>query len=227
MARCPPVQAHQLSGTFSGFPGPLRVSASISIHQYIGGMLPEQAGWGNLQVSLPSDTEVMGLLCHPQHHTRGNTSAGHGKCHCRRCQQGRPLHPRTCCLNSFKLGCIHVMGDSRDRRLCHNTEQEMPPVLQPRGQRPEIFRGQPPLRLEGKFLYMFPPLPLIPQVLQKFKREQPRCILVTPWWSRCIWFSTLLHLSGRRYLFIRETPTPRDSLLQYPRHLKLTAWLLG
>lgn len=81
----------------------------------------------------------------------------------------------------------------------------------------------------GKFLYMFPPLPLIPQVLKKFKLERPRCILVTPWWPRCIWFPMLLHLSRHRYLYVKAALTLLDYSLEFPHlHLlKLMAWLLS
>lgn len=78
----------------------------------------------------------------------------------------------------------------------------------------------------GRLLYMFPPIPLIPWVLRKYQSEKPKCFLITPWQLCRVWFPTLLLLSRRRYLFVRETPPPLDLLGSYPMRLKLTAWLL-
>lgn len=79
---------------------------------------------------------------------------------------------------------------------------------------------------KGKFLYLFPPLPLILRVSQKIQREHPQCILITPWWPRRIWFPTLLLLSGHRYLFLHDPQESTNDKLDIHRHLKLTAWLL-
>lgn len=78
----------------------------------------------------------------------------------------------------------------------------------------------------GEYLYMFPPLPLLPRILLKFLRERPCCILVTPWWPRQIWFPTLLELSKGRYIQVKETQLPVGLVPDYPTPLKLTAWLL-
>lgn len=78
----------------------------------------------------------------------------------------------------------------------------------------------------GKFLYLFPPLPLIPRVIQKIRRERPRCVLITPWWPRRIWFPTLLLLSRHRYQFLNNVPETVINGLDIFRRLKLTAWLL-
>lgn len=82
------------------------------------------------------------------------------------------------------------------------------------------------LNWEGRFLYMFPPLPLLPRVLAKLERERPRCILVTPWWPRRVWFPNLLYLSQQRFLHIRELPVLLEGAPAFSKHLKLTAWFL-
>lgn len=56
------------------------------------------------------------------------------------------------------------------------------------------------LSWSGRFLYLFPLLPLIPRVLQKLQQEKPRRILLTPWWLRQVWFPLLWTLSSNHYL---------------------------
>jgi hypothetical protein len=47
----------------------------------------------------------------------------------------------------------------------------------------------------GLFAYVFPPIPLIPRVIQKFLQEKPELILIAPFWPRRPWFPILLNMS--------------------------------
>ncbi|XP_024071350.2 uncharacterized protein LOC112117576 [Terrapene carolina triunguis] len=46
----------------------------------------------------------------------------------------------------------------------------------------------------GQLLYAFPPLPLIPKVLEKVKVDKARVILIAPAWPRQHWYGPLLRL---------------------------------
>lgn len=73
---------------------------------------------------------------------------------------------------------------------------------------------------------MFPPLPLIPQVLEipaQVTQVYPRNPLV----AHRIWFPTLLGLSQRRYLFVQELPLLCDLPQNYPMCLKLYCMASG
>ena len=79
--------------------------------------------------------------------------------------------------------------------------------------------------------YAFPPTALIPQVLEKFRLERPRLILITPGWPTQMWYPELLSLSHVQALPLRLS---QKSLVQprtgvphgNPQLLNLTAWLL-
>lgn len=77
--------------------------------------------------------------------------------------------------------------------------------------------------------YAFPPLVLIPRVLQKLARSDCGLILIAPWWPKRTWFATLKKWSNSPPL---RLPIRRDLLLQGPvlhpdpGFLKLTAWFL-
>jgi hypothetical protein len=47
----------------------------------------------------------------------------------------------------------------------------------------------------GLYAYAFPPIPLIPRVLQKFLQDKPELILIAPFWPRRSWFPILLQMS--------------------------------
>ncbi|KAG8573945.1 hypothetical protein GDO81_008956 [Engystomops pustulosus] len=80
-----------------------------------------------------------------------------------------------------------------------------------------------------QFLYIFPPFPLIPRVLQKIRREKTTIIAVIPFWPRRAWFPLLLSLSKGEFWFL---PPRKDLLLQNgflhpnPAPLHLVAWKL-
>lgn len=69
----------------------------------------------------------------------------------------------------------------------------------------------------GKFLYMFPPLPLIPRVLKKYQHKQPRCILITPCWPVGFGFPHYSTSPGKGTSFPGSTP-----LMQTPLKLPRT-----
>jgi hypothetical protein len=46
----------------------------------------------------------------------------------------------------------------------------------------------------GMFVYAFPPIPILPLVVQKLLRDRPEMILITPFWPRRPWFPQLLPL---------------------------------
>ena len=77
--------------------------------------------------------------------------------------------------------------------------------------------------------YAFPPLNLIPRVLQKLNVSDTNLILITPWWPKRAWFPTLKHWSLASPLPI---PLRADLLRQgpishpNPEFFSLTAWLL-
>lgn len=73
--------------------------------------------------------------------------------------------------------------------------------------------------------YLFTPLPLLPRVLKRIKRERVVVMLVAPDWPRRAWFSDL---GGRSVATPRaRRPTPARPLV-FPDldRLRLTAWLL-
>ncbi|XP_044304251.1 uncharacterized protein LOC123032438 [Varanus komodoensis] len=76
--------------------------------------------------------------------------------------------------------------------------------------------------------YAFPPIPLIMRVLAKIIHEGATGLLITPWWPRQPWFSTL-HISWEDFLQLPFLPyliTQREGMIRHPDllSLKLTAW---
>ncbi|XP_041453598.1 uncharacterized protein LOC121406794 [Lytechinus variegatus] len=47
---------------------------------------------------------------------------------------------------------------------------------------------------KGILGYAFPPFPIIPQVLEKVRKEEAYVLLIAPWWPRRPWFTTLTDL---------------------------------
>ncbi|XP_048037449.1 uncharacterized protein LOC125262674 [Megalobrama amblycephala] len=80
-------------------------------------------------------------------------------------------------------------------------------------------------------LYAFPPIALLPGVLEKVRREGANLILVAPFWPTRIWFSDLVSLLNGSPM---ELPLRQDLLSQAggmiihprPERLKLWAWPL-
>jgi ribonuclease HI len=84
----------------------------------------------------------------------------------------------------------------------------------------------------NKFLYAFPPLPMIRQVLMKVQREGAVMILIAPKWTMRDWFPILLDLLidyPLRLPAIRELVTQEDGKLMHhnPAELQLVAWMIS
>ncbi|XP_064415363.1 mitochondrial import receptor subunit TOM5 homolog isoform X3 [Latimeria chalumnae] len=86
-------------------------------------------------------------------------------------------------------------------------------------------------RWPAGLLYVFPPIPLIPRVIWKFRNEGRRMILIAPHWPRQVWFPFLLSLQQEPAL---PLPLWDDVVSQNegkvlhpnPRSLNLHAWFL-
>lgn len=97
--------------------------------------------------------------------------------------------------------------------------------------RNEASLGVDALAQDWKFhlCYAFPPFQLIPRVIAKIRKEETTVILITPFWPKRPWFSSLLQMQLKPYWHL---PLRKDLLLQGPllhqevAKLKLTAWLL-
>lgn len=107
-----------------------------------------------------------------------------------------------------------------------------------RGGRDTLSKGNGLLlKWSGWFLHIFPPLPLLPRVIQKLQNQLALAILVAPssLWEN--WFPGLLHLSKRIYhkfpLFANQltvnnwdspswrTPSGANSMAYHSHHLSL------
>ncbi len=84
---------------------------------------------------------------------------------------------------------------------------------------------------EALSLYAFPPIVLLPGVLESVRRDRVPLLLIAPWWLGRVWFPDLLSLIDRPPL---ELPVRRDLLSQaggsifhpHPELWKLWAWPL-
>jgi hypothetical protein len=88
------------------------------------------------------------------------------------------------------------------------------------------------LSWNGKYLYAFPPLPIIRQVLMKVEREQVMMILIAPKWPRRDWFPILLNLLidyPMRLPIINDLITQQQGTLLHhnPAELQLMAWMIS
>eukprot|EP00745_Piridium_sociabile_P036950 TRINITY_DN667_c0_g1_i2.p3 TRINITY_DN667_c0_g1~~TRINITY_DN667_c0_g1_i2.p3 ORF type:complete len:627 (-),score=58.98 TRINITY_DN667_c0_g1_i2:6471-8351(-) len=84
---------------------------------------------------------------------------------------------------------------------------------------------------QGRVAYAYPPTSLIPRVLEKYRGDRPRLILVTPDWHSQAWYPELLNLTHappRPLNLTRRTLVqPRSGIGHHdPTLLNLTAWLL-
>jgi hypothetical protein len=85
---------------------------------------------------------------------------------------------------------------------------------------------------QNMYAYAFPPIQLIPKVLNHMKLFKCRLILIAPNWPRQHWFPQLLKLLIAKPI---KLPVSQNLLSQYkgrifhqnPQSLKLTAWLLS
>ena len=83
----------------------------------------------------------------------------------------------------------------------------------------------------GMTLYAYPPTALISKVIERYRLDCPRLILVTPGWSRRPWYPDLLSLTHvppvQLRLSARTLIQPRTGVGHpNPDALALTAWLL-
>lgn len=79
------------------------------------------------------------------------------------------------------------------------------------------------------FLYMFPPIPLLPKILRRLQQQRATTILIAPWWPRRDWFPLLLELSGGQYIRLPQEPDLLSLTTEQILHhdipsLSLTAW---
>ena len=80
------------------------------------------------------------------------------------------------------------------------------------------------------FVYIFPPIPMIPKVLQKIRDEKVRAIAILPFWPRRAWFPLALNMAKNQ---VWKLPIQKDLLLQsemlHPDlgKLQLAAWNLN
>lgn len=88
------------------------------------------------------------------------------------------------------------------------------------------------LSWSGLLGYAFPPISLLPRVLQKIKQESCKIILVAPLWPRQAWFPQLLDLLIRPPIVLPKRPDllsqPVTKILHPdPDSLHLCAWMLS
>ncbi|XP_045212562.2 uncharacterized protein LOC123563664 [Mercenaria mercenaria] len=81
------------------------------------------------------------------------------------------------------------------------------------------------------FAYAFPPVHLVPRVLQHMKQYRCKLILIAPFWPRQHWFPQLLQMLIAFPVQLQKTNLLSQSKGQIvhpePKKLKLTAWLLS
>jgi hypothetical protein len=84
---------------------------------------------------------------------------------------------------------------------------------------------------EGLWAYAYPPISLIPRVLNKVRTSSCRVLLIAPWWPLRPWFPGLLHLLMDIPALLPRNPRLlqlKPSTLFYPEPelLKLAVWPL-
>ena len=60
----------------------------------------------------------------------------------------------------------------------------------------------------GYYVYAFPPFHIISKVVQKFKREKPKMVLVVPDWPTQPWYSQRVRLMTCNTLILGKTCRP-------------------
>jgi hypothetical protein len=88
------------------------------------------------------------------------------------------------------------------------------------------------LSWEGMWAYAYPPISLIPRVINKIRTSACRVLLVAPWWPLRPWFPGILQLLSDIPALLPPSPKLlqlRPSRLLYPdpELLKLVAWPLS
>jgi hypothetical protein len=88
----------------------------------------------------------------------------------------------------------------------------------------------------GMTAYAFPPVSLLPRVVEKIGREDCRVLLIAPYWPKHLWFRPLVDLITDPPILLPEGPDLLRVLDRYgdgrrvtlqPEHLQLTAWRLS
>ena len=85
---------------------------------------------------------------------------------------------------------------------------------------------------EGMFAYAFPPICLIPKVIQHMRQYHCRLILIAPLWPRRQWYTQLLQMSIAKPLKLQPIPKllhqPMSAIYHpNPEVFHLTAWMLS
>ena len=127
---------------------------------------------------------------------------------------------------------IPLLAGSRDRLVCNIREQGTVHVLFPQNTSPGTVRDALNWHWTGRYVYAFPPLPLIKQVLRKVEEEQVMMILIAPRWTRREWFPLLLDLLidyPLRLPVIQDLVTQQSGTLLHhnPAELQLLAWMIS
>ena len=83
----------------------------------------------------------------------------------------------------------------------------------------------------SRFIYLFPPIPLITRTLTKITHDNADCLLITPWWPRQDWFPIVQNRSRGQWLHLPRRPDLITQNQGRIRHadldsLHLTAWRL-
>ena len=136
------------------------------------------------------------------------------------------LHPQVMATILRTFGPLHVdlfasVLNAQLRRYCTK-------ALDPAAWRIDAFS----FRWEGFRGYAFPPISLIPRILQKVRQDRATILLIAPWWPKRTWFLEMTTLITG---YPRILPVPRDVISQpisgtlhpRPASLHLTAWPLS
>ena len=86
----------------------------------------------------------------------------------------------------------------------------------------------------GMFAYAFPPPALLHKVVQRLNQFPCKLILITPYWPRMLWFTSLVNLAVTDPLKLPQDPDTLSQVLgselkvfhTNPQLLNLHAWLL-
>lgn len=82
------------------------------------------------------------------------------------------------------VALLQDVGNSGHRHLPNLQEYEMQIILQQRSRDLNSLGDGLIPYWEGKYLYPLPPIPLLPKVVVKLKKERPQATIMTPWWPQ-------------------------------------------
>ena len=136
------------------------------------------------------------------------------------------LHPQVMATIIRTLGPLHV--DLFASALNAQLQRYCAKALDPAAWRIDAFS----IRWEGFTGYAFPPISLIPRILQKVRQDRATVLLIAPWWPKRTWFLEMITLVVG---YPRTLPVRRDVISQpisgtlhpRPSALHLTAWPLS